>query len=170
TPIFARHGTEPATESDRQHRRLSRRCACRRRGQLHGGDQLQSRLDTDADALWRSRVAARGRLPCRDPGWRGPGLAGQSPHAAGCRLSPTRERPVADLVGGPGRLDVLRALTRRGLPRHFTWIVIRFDTSGGSNGTWWASPNSSCRVCVPGLSAMVVSVWPPPKWMCCASF
>ena len=47
--------------------------------------------------------------------------------------------------------------------RYFTVMVIFFDSTGGECGMWFESPNSSCSVCLPGVSVTVVSVCPLPK-------
>ncbi len=47
-----------------------------------------------------------------------------------------------------------------------TITVIFFDMTGGSCGTWSASPISSWMVWRPGGSSTKVSVWPAPRWMC----
>lgn len=46
---------------------------------------------------------------------------------------------------------------------HFTVTVIFSEITGGSSGTWFLSPTSSCRVCLPGGRVTSVSVWPLPK-------
>ncbi len=46
---------------------------------------------------------------------------------------------------------------------YLTVTVIFFDTIGGSNCMCSASAKSSCKVCLPGVSVMLVSVCPPPK-------
>src|SRR5262245_55942720 len=46
--------------------------------------------------------------------------------------------------------------------RHFTVIVIFFETTAGSCGMCPKSPSNSCSVCLPGFNSSVVSVWPLP--------
>jgi len=46
---------------------------------------------------------------------------------------------------------------------YLTVMVIRRDITGGSCGMCIRSPMINCKVCLPGASSIVVSVWPPPK-------
>ena len=41
-----------------------------------------------------------------------------------------------------------------------TFTLMRGDTTGGECGMWFLSPNTSCKVCSPGVSDISASVWP----------
>jgi multidrug efflux pump subunit AcrB len=86
--------------------------------------------------------------------------------------APTGDAPPAAALGrhAAARSSARAIVNAPYLPSRVTVTVIGCDITGGSCGTWLASPSRSCSLCRPSGSVTGASVWPAPKCRCLKSF